>query len=349
MKEDTHMEVYMISDLIIQEMPLIKINQHYFGQCPLCHASTFLVNDETDSYECLNCHVKGNHHSFKYLMGHKITPVSVVMNEFKEHVFQANNELAIYFQQCLDNKSVKKYISQRNISETLLKDFHIGFAFGSYTKLFRHYSDDVLLATGAFKIKDNQIVPLFFNRLMFPIRDIFNNIVGWGGRKIDDYPSPKYINSPESSVFLKRENLFGMNIAKKHAEKGIIVCEGYMDVASLHTHGFKNAVASLGTALTEKHVELLRNYTDTLYLCYDNDDAGLEAVKRALTLTRQYQFNIRIITMDKYKDADEYMNNDIPAFQKCIDNAKDVSTFIKDNADKYEIQHLLNILTLLCG
>ena len=220
----------------------------------------------------------------------------------------------------------------------------MGYSDTSLFDISKKYSEDVLLATGAFKLKDNRIVPMFYKRLMFPICDSIGNIVGWGGRKLDNSSAPKYINSAESVIYQKRNILFGMNLAKEHLQNGALICEGYMDVASLHSNGFNNAVASLGTALTPNQLEMLRSYTDTLYLCYDNDAPGLNAAKRAIELASHYNFTVKIVSMTKYKDADEYMNNDRDAFKECIKNALSLDEFIRNHSEIYSPSELLNLL-----
>ncbi len=335
----------MIADLIIEKMPLIKVGKLYFGQCPLCKSNTFCVNNERNKFDCFECKITGSTNEFTYLMGGIVPPVEIQIDDFKQKVFNANQEiLNLFKKELVDNADAQKYIHDRNIPTALIDEFHLGFSSGKCWDIINKYPQEILLATGAFKLKDNKIVPLFFHRLMFPIFDIMGNIIGWGGRKIDDSNAPKYINSPESVVYQKRYNLFGMNFAKEHANDGIIVCEGYMDVASLHNGGFKNAVASLGTALTSQQIEMIRHYTNKLYLCYDNDNAGLMAIKRAMTLSRIYNFDVKIISMTEYKDADEYMQNDREAFKDCIRKAKDIQTFCKDIAASYNSNELLNLL-----
>lgn len=334
----------MLAQQIIEKMPLQKTNQMFLGECPYCKSNTFIVDDSKNNFFCFSCKSNGGYDEFTYMLGEPIAPIEIPIDDFKQQVFEANAMLMEEFKQALKCTDVATYIAERKIPESLLVLFDIGFSTSKcYTKLSK-YNNEVLLATGAFKLKDGNVVPMFYNRLMFPIYDSMNNIVGWGGRKINMSSAPKYINSPESVMYKKRNILFGMNKAKYNTKSGIIVCEGYMDVASLHNSGFNNAVASLGTALTLEQLEMIRYYTKELYLCYDNDDAGHKAVKRAIQIAKQLDFNIHIIVLSEYKDADEYIKNDIEAFKNCIKNAEDVETFLKNNSDSFTSEELLNML-----
>ena len=148
----------------------------------------------------------------------------------------------------------------------------------------------------------------FWNRVMFPIMDVNNRIIGFGGRVMGD-AKPKYLNSPETKVFDKSRNLYGLNVARTSRKKYLIVCEGYMDVISMHQAGFTNAVASLGTALTSQHASLLKRYTDQVILSYDSDEAGVKAALRAIPLMREAGLTARVLDLKPYKDPDEFIKN----------------------------------------
>ena len=167
----------------------------------------------------------------------------------------------------------------------------------------------------------------FWNRVIFPILDVNNRVIGFGGRVMGD-GKPKYLNSPETVVFDKSRNLYGLNIARTTRKKYLLVCEGYMDVISMHQAGFKNAVASLGTALTEKHAALLKRYTNEVILTYDSDDAGVRAALRAIPLVKQAGLRARVLHMDPYKDPDEFIKEMASEkFQERIDQAENSFMF----------------------
>ena len=189
------------------------------------------------------------------------------------------------------------------------------------------YSDRELSETGLFKIDEHGAYDKFWNRVMFPIMDINNRVIGFGGRVMGD-AKPKYLNSPETILFNKSKNLFGLNYAKLGKRKNIILCEGYMDVIALHQAGFTNAVASLGTAFTSEQAVILKRYTDEVLLTYDSDAAGIKAALRAIPMLRDAGINARVIHMDPYKDPDEFikaLGNE--EFEKRINDAQNAFLF----------------------
>lgn len=167
----------------------------------------------------------------------------------------------------------------------------------------------------------------FFNRAMFPIMNISNKVIGFGGRVMGE-GEPKYLNSPETKIFDKGRNLFGLNFARSSRKKNMIICEGYMDVIAMHQAGFDQAVASLGTALTPGHASLMKRYTNDVLVCYDSDGAGTKAAIRAIGLLRNAGLRTRVINMKPYKDPDEFIKNlGADAFQERIDNARNSFMF----------------------
>lgn len=342
----------MLSELINEKIPLIKIKDHYFGKCPKCGSETLCVDDSLDRFECLNCQAGGDYDDFCYLIGFPVSQPTILINEFNNQVFTANREICNYYRSKINDPKCIQYLKKRKISSALVNNFEIGYAPSNQKDLLQHlekvYDRDVLLATGAISNNDGHISPFLYNRLTFPIKDIFGNIVGWGGRKIDNESNklvPKYKNSAESSIFQKRNLLYGLNVAKNFSDKGIIACEGYMDVASMQTAGFKNTVASLGTALTKDQLLLIRAYTNKLYLCYDNDDAGHKATARAINIAKNLGFDIKIMVMTEFKDPDEYIKNDISKMQHLIDDAIDAETWlVKYYVNNMQIADLINLM-----
>ena len=167
----------------------------------------------------------------------------------------------------------------------------------------------------------------FWNRVIFPIMDVNNRVIGFGGRVMGD-AKPKYLNSPETKIFDKSRNLYGLNIARTTRKKYLILCEGYMDVIAMHQAGFNNAVASLGTALTSGHASLLKRYTQEVLLLYDSDEAGIRAALRGIPILREAGVNSRVVSLKPYKDPDEFIKNMGPEeFEKRLDEAKDSFLF----------------------
>ena len=167
----------------------------------------------------------------------------------------------------------------------------------------------------------------FWNRVIFPIMDVNNRVIGFGGRVMGD-GKPKYLNSPETKIFDKSRNLYGLNVARTTRRKYLILCEGYMDVISMHQAGFTNAVASLGTALTSGHASLLKRYTQEVLLLYDSDEAGVRAALRAIPILREAGVNSRVVNLRPYKDPDEFIKNlGAEAFEERLEQASDSFMF----------------------
>ena len=188
-------------------------------------------------------------------------------------------------------------------------------------------SDDILKETGLFVYDERGVHDRFRNRVMFPILNINNKVIGFGGRVMGD-GQPKYLNSPETGVFDKGRNLYGLNIAKNSRKNNIIICEGYMDVISMHQAGFTQAVASLGTALTTGQAMLIKRYVKDVLICYDSDGPGVKAALRAIGIFRDAGLRTRVINMQPHKDADEFIKaKGREAFQERIDNAENSFLF----------------------
>lgn len=214
------------------------------------------------------------------------------------------------------------------MSEETIRHFGLGYSDKYSNDLYQYmkakgYDDSLLNQTGLFQFQEAKgVYDKFWNRVMFPIMDRRNKVIAFGGRVMGD-GKPKYLNSPETMIFDKSRNLFGLNFVHGKQDRGMIVCEGYMDVIALHQAGFTNAVASLGTAFTSQQSSLLKRYTDTVYLCYDSDGAGVKAALRAIPMLKEAGITVKVINMRPYKDPDEFIKAlSKEEFQKRIDQAQ---------------------------
>ena len=214
-----------------------------------------------------------------------------------------------------------------------MRKFGLGYSDKFSDGLYRYlkskgYQDERLRESGLFNVDERHgMYDKFWNRVIFPIMDVNNRVIGFGGRVMGD-GKPKYLNSPETKIFDKSRNLYGLNIARTTRKKYLILCEGYMDVISMHQAGFTNAVASLGTALTSGHASLLKRYTQEVLLLYDSDEAGVRAALRGIPILREAGVNSRVVNLHPYKDPDEFIKNMGPeAFEERLNQASDSFLF----------------------
>lgn len=331
------LEANNIVDVISQYVRLTKRGSTYFGLCPFHNEKTpsFSVTDNGDRkmFYCFGCHSGGNVMTF--LMKYENYTYSEALNvlaeragitlpkpqyskedsakyQLKEQVLEVYKEAAVYYYHLLKTEHGRQahdYLKKRQLSDETILNYGLGYSDKYRDDLYRYikskgYSDEVLKATGLFSIKENDIHDYFWNRVMFPIMDVRNRVIAFGGRVMGD-GEPKYLNSPETIAFEKSKTLFGLNVAKKHKGNELILCEGYMDVISLHQAGFTNAVASLGTSLTTGHVNILKRYTENVVISYDADGAGKNAALRAIPMLRAQGINTKVINLKPYKDPDE--------------------------------------------
>ena len=355
-----------IVDLISTYVPLKKKGSSYFGLCPFHNekSPSFSVSRDKQMYYCFGCGAGGNVFTFlmeyenfsfpealKYLAeraGMELPEEELneeakrAMDE-KARLREMNKLSANYFYYLLHSKRGQKglaYLKDRGITDATIKHFGLGYADIYNDDLYRFlkskgYSDEDL--------KDSALVTIderrggsdkFWNRVMFPIMDVNNRVIGFGGRVMGD-GSPKYLNSKETKLFDKSRNLYGLNFARSSRKKEIILCEGYMDVISMHQAGFTNAVASLGTALTSGHASLLKRYTQEVLLLYDSDDAGVRAALRAIPILREAGVSSRVVNLKPHKDPDEFMKGLSPeAFKERIEQAKSSFFYEVDNLMK---------------
>lgn len=221
---------------------------------------------------------------------------------------------------------------ERKLEDDTIRHFGLGFANKTSDDLYRFlkargYEDDFLKETGLVSIDERGGRDKFWNRVIFPIMDVNNRVIGFGGRVMGS-GEPKYLNSPETRLFDKSRNLYGLNYARLSREKYMLICEGYMDVIAMHQAGFTNAVASLGTAFTPQHAALLKRYTDRVVLTYDSDGAGMKAALRAIPILKEAGLSVKVLNMKPYKDPDEFIKNlGAEAFRERIDQARNSFLF----------------------
>lgn len=330
-------EANNIVDIVSEYVKLTKKGSTYFGLCPFHNEKTpsFSVTDNGSRkmFYCFGCHSGGNALTFimKYenssyaealkiladragihLPEPKYSKEDEAKHKLREQIFEVNRLAALYFVHLLRNdrgKQAMKYLTDRKLDDNTIKQFGLGYSDKYRDDLYRFvkskgYSDEVLKATGLFRISETDTHDYFWNRVMFPIMDTRNRVIAFGGRVMGD-GEPKYLNSPETMVFEKSKTLFGLHAARKNKENELILCEGYMDVISLHQAGFTNAVASLGTALTTGHVSVLKRYTNNVLISYDSDGAGRDAALRAIPKLRELGMIVKVVNLKPYKDPDE--------------------------------------------
>ena len=256
--------------------------------------------------------------------------------EKRAALLEINKKAAQYFYYQLrreGGKNAHDYLTGRGLSEETIRKFGLGYSDKYSDDLYKYlksqnYSDELLRESGLFNVDERQgMYDKFWNRVIFPIMDVNNRVIGFGGRVMGD-GKPKYLNSPETRIFDKSRNLYGLNIARTTRKNYLILCEGYMDVISMHQAGFTNAVASLGTALTSGHASLVKRYTQEVLLLYDSDEAGVKAALRAIPILREAGVNSRVVNLRPHKDPDEFIKAEgAEAFEKRLEAATDIFMF----------------------
>ena len=257
----------------------------------------------------------------------------------KQQLLEVQKAAGTYYYMLLRSehgKGALEYFRKRGLSDATMQKFGLGYSDKFSDDLYRYlrskgYEDDLLRESGLVSYDERHGGhDKFWNRAMFPIMDVHNKIIGFGGRVMGD-GEPKYLNSPETKIFDKSRNLYGLNFARSTRKPQLLLCEGYMDVIALHQAGFDNAVASLGTALTSGHASLLKRYTKEVYLTYDSDGAGVKAALRAIPILKEVGITAKVIDMRPYKDPDEFIKAlGAEEYQKRIDQA--------ENSFLYEIR-----------
>ena len=342
-----------IVSVIGRYVRLKRTGSGYTGLCPFHNEKTpsFHVNPARQMYKCFGCGVGGNvltcvmeYENLTFpeamemlaeqagidLPKQEMTAQQKQQEGIRLTLLEINKKAARYYFALLKSprgKAGYDYLTGRGLTDETILHFGLGFAGQGGGELYQYlkkegYSDQILKETGLFKMDERGVYDKFWNRVMFPIMDVNNRVIGFGGRVMGD-AKPKYLNSPETKIFDKSRNLFGLNYAKRGKRNNMILCEGYMDVIALHQAGFTNAVASLGTAFTEQQANLIRRYTDEVLLTYDSDGAGVKAAMRAIPMLRRAGITGKVIHMEPYKDPDEFIKNlGADEFEKRIEEAQ---------------------------
>ena len=355
-----------IVEVISSYVKLQKKGATYFGLCPFHNEKTasFSVSPNDQMYYCFGCGTGGTVYTFIMEYENYSFPEAVqVLAERvgielpkedrsqteklkankKAVLLDINKEAAKFFYVSLRSNAGKvahDYLVKRGLPESIIKDFGLGYAPKGGKELYQFlknkgYDDEILMESGLFSASEKTgAYCKFWNRAMFPIMNANSKVIGFGGRVMGE-GTPKYLNSPETLIFDKSRNLYALNIARKSRKPYFILCEGYMDVISLHKAGFTNAVASLGTAFTSGQASLIRRYVEQVYITYDTDDAGTRAALRALPILKEAGISAKIIRMDPYKDPDELINQEGEAgFEKRINEAKNGFMFSLEILEK---------------
>ncbi len=333
---------------------LQKKGSNHWGCCPFHNEKTpsFSVSESKQMYHCFGCGVSGNVYTFVMKYENYTFPEAVKLlaeragvrlPEIEEtaemrqkagkraRLLEINKEAAKYFYYQLRSPHGElglNYLKKRELSDETMHKFGLGYAGKNGAFLVEYlrkkgFEDSEIKEAGLASFSERSgLLSQFWNRVMFPIQDINHRVIGFGGRVMGD-GEPKYLNSPETPVFDKRRNLYGLNFARTARSGNIILCEGYMDVIALHQAGFTQAVASLGTAFTPEQANLLHRYTDNVLLAYDSDGAGVKAALRGIGILREAGLTGKVINMRPYKDPDEFIKNlGKEAFQERINQAE---------------------------
>ncbi len=343
-----------IVEVISGYVRLQKKGSNYFGLCPFHNekSPSFSVSPGKQMYYCFGCGAGGNVITFLMEYENQTFPEAVRMlaqragialpevDDSKEarqadsrraKLLEINKEAAKYFYYQLrtERGSVgMEYLRKRELSDETMNHFGLGYANKYSNDLIQYlkskgYSEDLIRDAGLCNVDEKHgMYDKFWNRVMFPIQDINHRVIGFGGRVMGD-GKPKYLNSPETEIFDKSRNLYGLNFARTSRKGNVILCEGYMDVIAMHQAGFTQAVASLGTAFTSGQASLLRRYANEILLSYDSDGAGVNAALRAIGILKEAGMTGRVINLEPYKDPDEFIKAlGGEEFQKRLDHAE---------------------------
>ena len=348
-----------IVDVVGGYVRLQKKGASYFGLCPFHNekSPSFSVSPQKQMYYCFGCGAGGN--VFTFLMNYENDTFPEAIKtladragidlpeiEYSEEMrkeadkkallLEINKEAAKYFYYQLRSPQGAvghQYLTKRELSEETMKQFGLGYSNKFSNDLVQYlkqkgYTDELIIQAGlAAGNEAKGVHDKFWNRVMFPIQDINHRVIGFGGRVMGE-GEPKYLNSPETMIFDKSRNLYGLNFARSSRRDHIILCEGYMDVISMHQAGFTQAVASLGTAFTSGQANLLHRFTDTVILSYDSDGAGTKAALRAIGILRENGMTARVLSLEPYKDPDEFIKNlGAEAFEERIKQAENSFMF----------------------
>ncbi|MDF2891273.1 MAG: primase [Clostridia bacterium] len=354
-----------IVDVISDYMSLKKSGSNYMCLCPF-HSEkspSFSVSSTKQIFNCFGCGVGGNVITFvqkmerlefiealKFLADRAGIEVNDTKNEqqlkkldFYKALYRINQETARFFYSNLNkSKAPMEYLKGRGLNDNTLKSFGLGYSLNEWNSLMNYlrqkgYSQELMQKAGliAKSEKSSGYYDKFRNRVMFPIIDLKGNVIAFGGRVMDD-SKPKYLNSPETPVFNKGNNIYGLNFVKKQQNiENIIIVEGYMDVIALHQYGITNAVASLGTAFTENQAKLLKRFSNEIIIAYDADIAGQSATLKGLAILEKEGCDVKVLTIPSGKDPDEFVRKEgVEAFRERIRKSVSLIEYKIDNAKK---------------
>ncbi|MBN3382840.1 DNA primase [Clostridium botulinum] len=326
-------ELNDIVDVISGDIKLKNSGRNYFGLCPFHHEKTpsFSVSQDKQIYKCFGCGEAGNVVTYVMKTKNVAFPEAIKIlaervnidieedkkentNNPKDKIYKINVDAARYFfNNLIINKNAINYFLNRGVTKSIIKRFGLGYSKDSWDGLLRHlktkgYTElDMLSAGLIIRSKNGSYYDRFRNRVMFPVFDYRGKVIGFGGRVLNN-AKPKYLNSPETMVFKKGINLYGLNYAvKENKDRVLIIVEGYMDCITLHQYGIKNSVASLGTALTTNQARLLKRYADKVIISYDSDTAGQLATQRGLEILKDVGLGVEILTVPDGKDPDQFV------------------------------------------
>ena len=355
-----------IVDVISSYVKLQKKGSSYFGLCPFHNekSPSFSVSRDKQMYYCFGCGAGGNvftfvmeyeNYSFTEALKYLAQRAGIELPEedsskeakaradMRATLLEINKLAAKYYYAQLKSQqgsSAHEYLVNRGLSNETITAFGLGYSTKYSNDLHKYlkmkgYTDELIVKAGLANMDEkNGIYDKFWNRVMFPIMDVNNRVIGFGGRVMGD-AKPKYLNSPETMIFDKSRNLYGLNRARTSRKSYFLICEGYMDVISLHQAGFTNAVASLGTALTSGHASLIKRYVNEVYLTYDSDEAGTRAALRAVPILKEAGITAKVIRMDPYKDPDDFIKNlGAEAFEERIQKARNGFMFSLEMLEK---------------
>ncbi|MDO4649130.1 MAG: DNA primase, partial [Eubacteriales bacterium] len=359
-----------IVDVISQYVKLTRRGSNYFGLCPFHNekSPSFSVTPSKQMYYCFGCGAGGNVFNFvmeyeNYNFGEALehlaerSGVQLPKIEYSKEARERAQEKSLlleiqkqaaqyyYYQLRRENgKTAKEYLTKRGLSEETIRKFGLGYSDKYSADLYKflkskEYSDTLLRESGLFNADERHgMTDKFWNRVIFPIMDANSRVIGFGGRVMGD-GKPKYLNSPETKIFDKSRNLYGLHIARSSRKPYLILCEGYMDVISMHQAGFTNAVASLGTALTSGHASLIKRYVKEVLLLYDSDGAGIRAALRAIPILREAGISSRVVSLKPYKDPDEFLKAEgAKAFEQRLESAADSFMFrVRVSEEEYSM------------
>jgi len=348
-----------IVDVVGSYVQIKRQGNTYFGLCPFHGEKTasFSVSQRKQMFYCFGCHKGGNAVTFVRdienisfweameivakqggveLPKREYTPEQKQRKEAREKALELCTEAARYYRQVLNSPEGNNglnYLKKRELSDETIAKFGLGYSTvkGGLCDCLKEkgFSDEELLKSGIVSFSEKEgFKDKFWNRVMFPIFDVNGKVIAFGGRVLGD-AKPKYLNSDETDYFLKRKTIYALNYAKKSRRKGLLLCEGYLDVISLHQAGFDNAIASLGTAFTEDHAEMLTKYVkDLVYLCFDTDEAGTDAKLRAIRILDSVGIRSKVVDVSPHKDTDDFIKAEgKEAFEERILNAENSFIF----------------------